>query len=153
AIVGPAAERAETLEAARTVLASSPARLDLARVLVDIGATARAAGRRTDARAPLVEGLKLAVRCGARTRGRRPRERAGAVGGGPRASGRDGADSLTPSERRVAELAATGCTNREIAQTLFVTEKTVEAHLGRSFRKLNISSRRQLPEVLARAAG
>jgi DNA-binding CsgD family transcriptional regulator len=59
---------------------------------------------------------------------------------------------LTPSERRVAELAATGGTNREIAQKLFVTEKTVETHLGRAFRKLEISSRRQLPDVLAGAA-
>ena len=58
-----------------------------------------------------------------------------------------------PSERRVVELAAAGGTNREIAQTLFVTEKTVETHLGRAFRKLNISSRRKLPDVLARAAG
>jgi Response regulator containing a CheY-like receiver domain and an HTH DNA-binding domain len=53
----------------------------------------------------------------------------------------------------VAELAAAGGTNREIAQTLFVTEKTVETHLGRAFRKLNISSRRKLPDVLACAAG
>jgi DNA-binding NarL/FixJ family response regulator len=45
---------------------------------------------------------------------------------------------LTPSERRVVELAAAGGTNREIAQTLFVTEKTVETHLGWAFRKLNI---------------
>jgi DNA-binding NarL/FixJ family response regulator len=52
----------------------------------------------------------------------------------------------------VADLAAGGSTNREIAQTLFVTEKTIETHLGRAFRKLDISSRRQLPEVLARAA-
>jgi DNA-binding CsgD family transcriptional regulator len=42
-------------------------------------------------------------------------------------------------------------TNREIAQALFVTEKTVETHLGRAFRKLNASSRRQLPDLLARA--
>ncbi len=63
-----------------------------------------------------------------------------------------GADSLTPSERRVAELAADGGTNREIAQALFVTEKTVETHLGRAFRKLNINCRRQLPDVLLAAA-
>ena len=62
-----------------------------------------------------------------------------------------GSDSLTPSERRVVDLAATGGTNREIAQMLFVTEKTVETHLGRAFRKLDISSRRQLPDVLAHA--
>jgi DNA-binding CsgD family transcriptional regulator len=53
----------------------------------------------------------------------------------------------------VVELAAAGGTNREIAQTLFVTEKTVETHLGHAFRKLDVSSRRQLPDVLARAAG
>jgi DNA-binding CsgD family transcriptional regulator len=53
----------------------------------------------------------------------------------------------------VVELAATGDTNRAIAQGLFVTEKTVETHLGRAFRKLSISSRRQLPDVLASAAG
>ena len=63
-----------------------------------------------------------------------------------------GADSLTPSELRVAELAANGGTNREIAQTLFVTEKTVETHLGHAFRKLDVSSRRQLPDVLASAS-
>src|SRR5437868_616860 len=55
--------------------------------------------------------------------------------------------------RRVVELAATGGTNREIAQMLFVTEKTVETHLGRAFRKLDVASRRQLPEVLARTPG
>jgi DNA-binding CsgD family transcriptional regulator len=153
AVVGPAGERAETLEAARAVLAPSPARLDHAKVLVDIGATARAAGRRAEAREPLVEGLELAGRCGARTLERRARDELGAIGVRPRGTARGGADALTPSERRVVELAATGGTNREIAQTLFVTEKTVEAHLGRSFRKLDISSRRQLPEVLARAAG
>ncbi len=48
----------------------------------------------------------------------------------------------------MVEIAATGSTNREIAQTLFVTEKTVETHLGRAFRKLDITSRRQLPDVL-----
>ena len=64
-----------------------------------------------------------------------------------------GPDALTAAELRVCRQAAEGHTNREIAQTLFVTEKTVETHLGRAFRKLEISSRRQLPDVLARAAG
>ena len=52
----------------------------------------------------------------------------------------------------MVELAASGGTNQQIAQTLFVTEKTVETHRGRSFRKLDISSRRQLSDVLAGAA-
>jgi len=153
ALVGPSAERAETLEEALAVLKSSRARLEQARVLVDLGAAFRAAGKRTAAREPLLEGLTLAARCGARVLEHRARAELAAIGLRPRKTERAGADSLTPSERRVVELAATGGTNREIAQTLFVTEKTIETHLGHSFRKLDISSRRQLPEVLARAAG
>src|SRR5215207_844204 len=153
ALVGPPAERLKRLAEARAVLAPSPARLEHARVLVDLGATFRAAGQRSAAREPLLEALRLAARCGARSLERRARAELVAIGVRPRRTEHTGADSLTPSERRVVELAATGGTNREIAQTLFVTEKTVETHLGRSFRKLDISSRRQLPDVLARAPG
>ena len=153
ALVGPPAERRKRLEDALAVLESSPARLEHARVLLDLGATIRAAGQRTAAREPLLDGLGLAARCGARTLERRARAELAAIGIRPRTTHRTGADSLTPSERRVAELAAAGGTNREIAQTLFVTEKTVETHMGRTFRKLTISSRRQLPDVLARTAG
>jgi DNA-binding CsgD family transcriptional regulator len=62
-----------------------------------------------------------------------------------------GVDSLTPSERRVAEMAADNMTNKDIAQALFVTPKTVEVHLSSVYRKLQISSRGQLPDVLATA--
>jgi DNA-binding CsgD family transcriptional regulator len=149
ALVAPGAERSERLGAALAVLGDSPARLEHARVLVDLGATFRAAGQRKAAREPLLEGLALASRCGARAVERRARAELAAIGIRPRSTERAGLDSLTPSERRVADLAATGGTNREIAQSLFVTEKTVETHLGRAFRKLDISSRRQLPAVLA----
>ncbi len=152
ALVGPAAERPKALAAALEVLARSPARVEHARVLLDLGATHRAAGQRTAARGPLLEALALAARSGATTLERRARAELGAIGVRPRTTEHIGADSLTASEQRVAELAAGGDTNRAIAQTLFVTEKTIETHLGRAFRKLNISSRRQLPEVLARAA-
>ena len=151
AIVGPASERHERLDEALEVLTPSPARVECARVLLDLGASYRAAGRRTAAREPLLEALALAARCGAHALERRARTELGAIGVRPRAAARAGAGSLTPSERRVVELAAAGGTNREIAQALFVTEKTVETHLGRSFRKLDVSSRRQLPDVLARA--
>ncbi len=151
ALVGPPAERADTLRAALEVLARSQARLEHARALVDLGATLRAVGQRGAARDPLLEGLAVAARCGARTLERRARAELGAIGIRPRRSDQAGPDSLTPSERRVVELAASGATNREIAQELFVTEKTVETHLGRAFRKLDVSSRRQLPDVLARA--
>ena len=60
---------------------------------------------------------------------------------------------LTASELRVARMAADGMTNREIAQALFLTEKTVENHLGSSYRKLDIRSRPQLARALPRAAG
>jgi DNA-binding CsgD family transcriptional regulator len=153
ALVGPAEDRRRGLEAARDVLAASPARLEHARVLLDLGATLRAAGQRTDAREPLLEGLALAARCDATVQERRAKTELAAIGVRPRRAERRGVDSLTPSELRVAELAAAGGTNREIAQTLFVTEKTVETHLGRAFRKLDIASRRKLPDVLTSAAG
>jgi DNA-binding CsgD family transcriptional regulator len=151
ALVGPPADRLNGLSAALAVLAPSQARLEHARVLLDLGAAYRAAGQRTAAREPLLEGLAIAARCGARALERRARVELAAIGVRPRTTDRSGADSLTPSERRVVELAAAGGTNRAIAQSLFVTEKTVETHLGRAFRKLDVSSRRQLPDVLPSA--
>ena len=59
-----------------------------------------------------------------------------------------GAESLTPSERRVAEMAAESMTNKDIAQALFVTTKTVEVHLSNVYRKLGIASRAQLGDAL-----
>jgi len=64
-----------------------------------------------------------------------------------------GAESLTPSERRVAGMAATGMSNREIAQRLYVTTRTVEGHLTSVFRKLGIDSRAELRHRLASPAG
>jgi DNA-binding CsgD family transcriptional regulator len=151
ALVGPSRERLGRLTEALAVLAPSPARLERARVLLDLGATLRAAGQRTAAREPLLEALGLSARCGALALERRARTELAAVGVRPRTTDQAGPASLTPSERRVVELAAAGGTNRDIAQTLFVTEKTVETHLGRAFRKLDVSSRRQLANVLARA--
>jgi DNA-binding CsgD family transcriptional regulator len=71
-----------------------------------------------------------------------------ATGAKPRRVALSGVDALTASERRVAELAGDGLTNREIAQALFVTMRTVEGHLTRVFAKLALSSRDELPEVL-----
>jgi DNA-binding CsgD family transcriptional regulator len=153
ALVEPSADRAERLAEALAVLKSSAARLEHARVLLDIGATLRAAGQRTRARDPLLEALALSARCGAKALERRAKAELASIGVRPRSTDHDGMASLTPSERRVVELAARGGTNREIAQALFVTEKTVETHLGHAFRKLDVSSRRQLPEVLTREAG
>ncbi len=62
---------------------------------------------------------------------------------------RSGVDALTPSELRVASMAAEGMTNRQIAQALFVTLRTVQVHLTHTYQKLGISSREQLPARLA----
>ena len=72
-----------------------------------------------------------------------------AAGARPRTDALSGAAALTASERRVATLAAGGETNRDIAQTLYVTPKTVEVHLSNAYRKLGIRSRRELATALA----
>jgi DNA-binding CsgD family transcriptional regulator len=71
-----------------------------------------------------------------------------AAGARPRRAALEGPDALTPSERRVARLAVEGLSNREIAQTLFVTTRTVELHLTHAYAKLGVRSRGDLPEAL-----
>ncbi len=68
-----------------------------------------------------------------------------------RASGARTRTELTASERRVAELAVTGITNREMAAALFISPKTVETNLSRIYRKLGIRSRAELGRIMARA--
>jgi DNA-binding NarL/FixJ family response regulator len=71
-----------------------------------------------------------------------------AAGGRPRTKHSRGPAALTPSERRVTERAAAGKTNRDIAEALFVTPKTVERHLSSAYRKLGVSSRHELADKL-----
>jgi DNA-binding CsgD family transcriptional regulator len=139
----------DLLHEAVAELEASPARLDHARALTDLGAAMRRRGRRALARQPLRRGLDLALRCGGLAVARRAHAELVATGARPRRLVLSGVAALTPSERRVAEFAAGGLTNREIAQALFVTEKTVETHLGHVFRKLDVASRSQLPAALA----
>jgi DNA-binding CsgD family transcriptional regulator len=136
------------LREAVEVLAGSEARLKYARALVDLGAALRRANRRTEARQRLREGVDLALRCGAFGLAGRANEEIAATGARPRKVLQTGLDALTTSERRAAQLAADGMTNKEIAQTLFVTIKTVEVHLSHAYRKLEISSRAQLDNAL-----
>jgi DNA-binding CsgD family transcriptional regulator len=70
------------------------------------------------------------------------------AGARPRRIALSGRDSLTPSERRVTELATQGMSNKQLAQALFVTVRTVEMHLSNAYRKLGISSREELPAAL-----
>jgi DNA-binding CsgD family transcriptional regulator len=95
---------------------------------------------------------RLATICGAAALAARAETELLATGARPRRVALSGVESLTPSERRVAELAAAGPTNREIAQELFVTQRTVEVHLTSVYRKLGIDSRSQLSAALGEAA-
>jgi DNA-binding CsgD family transcriptional regulator len=97
----------------------------------------------------LEEGIELAGQCEARPLVERARAELRTLGARPRRLAFSGVESLTASERRVARMAAAGMTNREIAQDLFVIQKTVETHLRNAYRKLGISSRGELPPELA----
>jgi DNA-binding CsgD family transcriptional regulator len=136
------------LREAVEVLAGSQARLEHARALVDLGAALRRANQRVEARERLRQGVNLARTLGAFGLASRANEEIAATGARPRKVLQTGVDALTASERRVVQLAADGMSNKEIAQTLFVTIKTVEVHLSRAYRKLEISSRAQLDKAL-----
>ncbi len=136
------------LAQAVALLERSPARLEEACAHLSLGAALRRGGRRREARGPLMRALELAERCGARVLAEEARTELGAAGYRPRVGAAAGAGSLTASERRVAELAARGSSNKEIAQALYVTLKTVEVHLSHTYRKLGIASRRQLGRAL-----
>ncbi len=138
----------EHLRASVDVLRDSPALLERAKSLTELGAALRRTNRRVDARAPLQEGLRLAERCNAAAVAQRAHSELLATGARPRRLASTGVDSLTPSERRVARMAADGQTNREIGQALFVTSKTIEMHLSNVYRKLGITSRSELPRVM-----
>ena len=131
------------------MLRELPARLELARSLAELGAALRRGRLRAEAREHLREAAELAQECGAERLEERIDEELRIAGARPRRRAFSGADSLTPSERRVAVAAAAGATNREIAQELFVSLRTVEMHLTNTYRKLDISSRSELAAVIA----
>jgi DNA-binding CsgD family transcriptional regulator len=145
-------EAVELLRDAVPELDRASARLDQARALVDLGAALRRANHRREARQPLREGIPLAQRCRATALAERGHSELVASGARPRRVAISGADSLTPSERRVARLAADGLTTPEIAQRLFVTVNTVESHLRRTYLKLGIHSREEVASALAERA-
>jgi DNA-binding CsgD family transcriptional regulator len=139
-----------TLRAAVRLGADAPPRLETMRALVDLGAALRRQNRRAEARGPLEQAADMARRGGAVALAERARIELAAAGARPRREALlSGLASLTPSERRIAELAATGQSNREIAQALFVTPKTVEYHLRNAYRKLDIQTRQELAGVLS----
>jgi class 3 adenylate cyclase/DNA-binding CsgD family transcriptional regulator/tetratricopeptide (TPR) repeat protein len=142
----------ETLRESLSVLEPSSAKLERARTMVELGAALRRANARAEARELLKAGLDVAVRSGARPLIEQAEAELAATGARPRRRLLSGVESLTASERRVARFAADGLTNKEIAQTLFVTTKTVEVHLSNVYRKLVIGSRNELPHALGEEA-
>jgi DNA-binding CsgD family transcriptional regulator len=147
---GPAA--LTRLREAVAILELSEARLDYARGLVELGARLRQEGEREPARRELSRALDIASGCGAVTLAERARSELTATGARPRRERLTGPAALTPAELRTAQMAADGLTNREIAQALFVSTKTVETQLSAAYAKLAIGSRRELRSALARVA-
>ena len=141
-------EAVALLEQAIDLVADSPVQVEHARCLVALGAALRRTNHRAAARDPLRRALDLADRGGMRRLARRARDELRASGARPRRAALSGVESLTASEHRVAVLAAHGRSNREIAQELYVTQRTVETHLTHVFQKLHIGSRAELARTL-----
>jgi DNA-binding CsgD family transcriptional regulator len=153
-LVTPGEPGRRLLRRAVATLAESSAPLEHARALVDLGGALRRANRKADARSLLTSGLELAQRCGACALAERAIDELSAAGARrPRRLQLEGRDALTPSELRIARLAAGGKTNREIAQLLFLTIKTVEGHLRQAYRKLGVGGRPELAARLGSDAG
>jgi DNA-binding CsgD family transcriptional regulator len=136
------------LEEAVAVSAAGESPLEHAQALTALGGAIRRTGRLRSARDPLRVAVDLAERCGATAVARRARDELVATGARPRRLRSTGANALTATQQRVAAMAAEGLASREIAQALFVSEKTVETHLTQAYRKLGISARSQLADAL-----
>ena len=138
----------DDFQEAASLLRGSEDRLEYVRSLIEYGAALRRAGNRATSRDPLREALDLAADGGCTALARRAREELAASGARPRRDELRGPDALTASERRVALLASQGHTNREIAEALFVSLRTVETHLTHTYQKLEVRSREDLPAAL-----
>ncbi len=138
------------LQEAIAILEPSSAKLELARALLELGALLNRTGRRREARGAARRAIDLADGCGAVPLAAAARAELQAGPGRPARTELTGPNALTAAERRVCRQAADGQTNREIAQSLFVTEKTVERHLSSAYQKLGIRSRHQLATAIGR---
>jgi DNA-binding CsgD family transcriptional regulator/tetratricopeptide (TPR) repeat protein len=151
--IGAADDAVALLEDAVAHLERSPARAELARALADLGGALRRRGDRVRSREPLRAAVALGHECGADGLADAARQELAASGVRLRRIAISGADSLTASERRIAGMAAEGTSNAEIAQSLFVTVKTVEMHLTHAYRKLDINGRAGLVAIQLRTPG
>src|SRR5215211_6294807 len=146
-------EGIELLRAAVATHDGTDGGLERARAMLELGSALRRAGERTEARQVLREALDATTRIGASGLADRAHEELVSAGARPRRDRRmlSGRGSLTAGEDRVAVLAAQGLSNREIAQRHFVTVKAVQWHLRNVYRKLDVSSRTELPGALGLA--
>jgi DNA-binding CsgD family transcriptional regulator len=119
----------------------------LARTHLVFGEWLRREGRRTDAREQLRTAHALLVEMGAEQFATRAARELRATGEHPRKRTSQATDALTAQEVTIARLVATGATSREAGEQLFLSPRTIEAHLRNIFRKLGITSRRQLKEL------
>lgn len=138
----------ESLRESVETLGAHGAPHELARSLLELGAALRRDGQRNEAREPLQRALELAHRSGARLLENRAREELRTMGSRPRQAYRTGVGSLTASELRTARLVAEGLNNREVAERLFVSRRTVETHLTHAYEKLGIEGRAGLAGAL-----
>ena len=126
--------------------------MESARTALLYGEWLRRARRKNEARMRLRGALDTFERLGAAPWADRARGELGAAGGvlpepGPAPAAVDARAGLTPQESQIVRLAAEGLSNKDIAARLFLSPRTVEAHLRSIFRKLGITSRRQLREL------
>jgi DNA-binding CsgD family transcriptional regulator len=142
------ARKLDLLHEAVTVLTATPARLELARTYHDLGVASMHRGDKSGARGFLRRGLELAAACEAKVLVRRLRGRLHEVGGRVGRSARYGSGALAAGEERVSALAAQGLSNKEIAELLVVSLRTVEAHLTNAYRKLGIAGRSHLAAAM-----
>jgi DNA-binding CsgD family transcriptional regulator len=144
ALLGEGATAESLYRESITHLARTRVRVELARTHLLYGEWLRRGRRRIDAREQLRTALDLFRRMGAEAFAARAERELLATGARARKRTVDTLDQLTPQEEQVARLAAQGATNREIASQLFITQSTVEYHLRKAFRKLDVKSRTQL---------
>ncbi|MCM2422656.1 LuxR family transcriptional regulator [Streptomyces sp. RKAG293] len=149
-LVTGGAEGLAMLHSAVEILEGTTARYNYAQATADYGAQARATGDLAQARPHLQLAVSVAHQIGATVVAEAALAELRAMGDRPRTHSFRGVDALTPTERRVTDLAAQGMTNRAIAGHLFVGLRTVEEHLTNAYRKLDIDGRPELAEALAR---